>query len=81
MSVCMSSKRTISGRTIEIPQCTRISKVNCCLKVHSAYLKLAPPISDKIDAIVLLVILKLSLFSLRLKAFANDPVIELLNQF
>ena len=35
----------IYRRTIEIPQRTRIFKVNCCLKVHKAPLKLVSPIS------------------------------------
>ena len=37
-------------RTIELPQRTRIFKINCCLKIHNALLKLASQISDKIHA-------------------------------
>ena len=37
----------VCGRTIEIPQCTRIFKVNCCLKVHNVQLKIALSISGK----------------------------------
>ena len=38
-------QRLIYRRTIELLQWTRICKVNCCLKVHNAQLKLASPIS------------------------------------
>ena len=30
-----------------MPQRARIFKVNCCLKVHNAHLKLLSPIGDK----------------------------------
>ena len=32
-------------RIMEIPQRTHIFKINCCLKVHNAHLKLASSIS------------------------------------
>ena len=38
----VDSTKTI-GKTIEIPQSILIFKVNCCLKVHNAHLKLAWP--------------------------------------
>ena len=37
--------KDVYRRTIEIRQCTRISKANYGLKVHNAPLKLASPIS------------------------------------
>ena len=37
--------KEVYSRTIEIPQCTRIFKSNCCLKVHNVRLKLALRIS------------------------------------
>ena len=38
---------TVYRRTIEILQRAHIFKVNCCLKVHNAHLKLASSVSDK----------------------------------
>ena len=37
--------KDVYRRTIGIPQRTRISTVDCCLKDHNAHLKLASPIS------------------------------------
>ena len=37
--------KAVKRSRIKIPQWTRIFKVNCCLKVHNAHLKLASPIS------------------------------------
>ena len=37
--------KDVYRRTIEMPQRSRTFKVNCCLKVHNAHLKLLSPIS------------------------------------
>ena len=39
-SVISEKMRGVYGRTIEIPQRTRISKTNCSLKVPNAFFKL-----------------------------------------
>ena len=39
----MDSIKDVNNKTIEIPQRAGILKVIFCLKVHNAYLKLAPP--------------------------------------
>ena len=39
--------KIFTGARLEIPQRTRIFKVNCCLKVHNAPLKVFSPILGK----------------------------------
>ena len=43
--------KDVYRRTIEIPQCAGIFKVNCWLKVHNAYLKLASLISGQVGVV------------------------------
>ena len=54
-AVALSRKpqyKDVCSRTIEMPQCARIFKVNCCLKVHNAHLQILSPIWDKVEYFV-----------------------------